>query len=317
MGNTNVKLIIDPSDAFLRAKVQETFQEWGFKRTAVRELSEWQFIPKAPSLFGEKLMTHLNLTGKGDIKKFADLISLRKMQEAFSGDWYGNGLIITASTSVGVSKIEKLVTSSGGLVVKKEKSPARKKELLSGLNLSYEVRNAVDDYSGEDYDLMLSFVGAVSKLSKEEQGELTVQDAYSYFPPIPGSVLPWEFLNSLMNGNTTKSIDQFKRTIKNTHILVPLVFVTKKMQLLYRIRLSMEDGIRGDKNIATAMGEKPSWEITNLMRTARNIPIRNAELIAITSSKLESDLKGGSTTDGETEFIISLTKIGMLLGNQS
>ena len=97
---------------------------------------------------------------------------------------------------------------------------------------------------------------------------------------------------------------------------VPLVFITKKMQLLYRLRLSMEDGIKGDKNIAIAMGEKPGWDITNLMKTARRLPLSNVENIAIISNRLESDLKGGSHADVETEFIIALTKIGMLLGNR-
>ena len=317
MSNENkVILIIDSSEAFLRSKVQDVFVSWGFVRSNVKELTEWQFIPKAPTLFGERMMTHLDLTGKGAIKKFAELISLRKMQDAFKGDWYGNGLIITASTSVGLSKVEKLVVSSGGRVIKKEKSVARKKEMLSGLNVSLEVKNAVDGYAGEDYDLMLSFVNAVSKLTIEEQRAITPEIAFSYFPPIPGSVPPWDYLNVLLNGNTSSSIELFKRTIKNTHILVPLVFITKKMQLLYRLRLSMEDGIKGDKNIAIAMGEKPGWDITNLMKTARRLPLSNVENIAIISNRLESDLKGGSHADVETEFIIVLTKIGMLLGNR-
>lgn len=235
-------LIIDPSEAFLRSKTQEIFNEWGFKRTNVKEITEWQFIPKAPSLFGDLLMTHLDLTGKGTLKTFADLISQRKMQEAFKDDWYGNGVIITATTAQGTKKIEKLITDSGGFIVKKEKAGNRKKEMFSTLNLSQEVKSAVDSYVGEDYDLMLSFTNEVGKLTKEEQRKMTPELAFSYFPPVPGSVLPWDYLNALMNGKTSDSIDLFNRTLKNTHILVCLVFLTKKMQLMYRVKSAMNMG---------------------------------------------------------------------------
>ena len=316
MENKNIYLIIDPSPAFLRSKVQDIFQLWGFARTNVKELTEWSQIPSTPSLFGDLLMTHLDLTSKNSIKKFADLISQRKMQNFFSGNWFGNGVIITCLTSVGTKKIEKLVTASGGRVIKKEKSANRKKELLSLLNLSSSIKTAIDDFVGEDYDLMLSFVNAISKESKAKQKELSLVDAFSYFPPVPGSVPPWDYLNALINGSTTNSISLFERTLKNTVILIPLVFITKKMQSIYRIRMALAEGLTRDKEIAEAIGESPSWEITNNLKVAKRISILNAERIALISTELESDLKGGSNVNAKTEFIVAITKIGMLLGNQ-
>lgn len=311
-----VCLIIDPSEAFLRSKTQEIFTEWGFKRTNVKELSEWQFLPKAPSLFGDLIMAHLDLTKKGTLKTFADLISQRKMQESFQGDWFGNGVIITATTAQGTKKLEKLVTDSGGFIIKKEKSGNRKKEMFSNLSVSQEVKSAVDFYVGEDYDLMISFANEVSKLPKDEQQRMTPELAFSYFPPIPGSVLPWEYLNALMNGKTGESITLFNRTLKNTHVLVCLVFITKKMQLMYRVKSAMELGINNDKQIAEAIGEKAGFELTSIARTARRVPIGRVEQIALITNKLESDIKGGSHVDPTDLFLVALTKIGVLMGNR-
>lgn len=315
--NNKVCLIIDPSEAFLRSKTQEIFTEWGFKRTNVKELNEWQFIPKAPSLFGDLLMTHLDLTGKGTLKAFADLISQRKMQESFKNDeWYGNGVIITATTAQGTKKIEKLVSDSGGFIIKKEKSGNRKREMFSTLNLSSEVKTAIDSYVGEDYDLMLSFTNEVGKLSKDEQRKMTPEMAFSYIPPTPGSVLPWDYINALMNGNTNESIQLFNRTLNNTHILVCLVFLTKKMQLMYRVKSAMILGFNSDKQIAEAIGEKASWELSSVVRVARRISIDKVEQIALITNKLESDIKGGSQVDPTSLFLVALTKIGILMGNR-
>lgn len=308
-------LIIDPSDAFLRSKTQDIYTEWGFKRANVKELTEWQFIPTAPSMFGDRMMTHLDLTGKGDMKKFVDFFTDRKFMKNFEDKWWGNGTIITATTAQGAKKIENLVNKAGGVVIKKEKSNVRKRELLSSLSLRVDVKNAVTEFVGEDYDLMLSFVNEVSKLDKNEQKALTIEQAFSYFPPTPGSVLPWEYLNALIDGDTGKSVELFTRTVINTHVLVCLVFITKKMQLLYRVRVSMEDGLKTDKQIAAATGEKAGWELSNMVRLAKRVSLKNAERIAFLTNKLESDIKGGSQVNPNTLFLATLTQVGMLLGN--
>lgn len=308
-----IVLIIDTSLAFLRDKTREIYADWGFKREDVKELTEWEFIPKTPSLFGDIQMTHLDLSAANDLKNFAALISDKKTKESFVDNWYGNGVIITAVNAKGTKKIEKLVLDSGGVIFKKEKSDTRKKEMFNKLALSNEVKIAVNSYVGEDYDLMISFTNEISKLSKEEQQALSVEAAFSFFPPIPGSVPPWDFMNALMNSNLPESISLFYRTIQHTHVLVCMLFLQKKMSLLYRVRLAMDDGYYDSKSIANAMNENNGPELWNVLKLAKKITSKDAERIALLTDNLESDLKGGSAVDSNSEFIFVLTQIGMIL----
>lgn len=312
-----VILIIDSSEAFLSTKVKEIYKSWGFTRETVTEKTQWQFVSSAPSLFGEVLMTHLDLTDKKNLKEFADFISERKNLEAFKGDWYGNGVIITATSPQGTKKIEKLVISSGGTVLKKEKSEKRKSEMFAQLKLNNEVKEAVDSYVGEDYDLMLSFFNEVNELPADQQRSITVERAFSYFPPIPGSVPPWNYLNELLNGHTNEAISLFERTIINTHILVTLVFLTKKMSLLYRVKMAQVDGARSANEVSNSIGERNGPEIWSITKVAQRVTPENAERIAKIVVKLESDLKGGSGVDPNTSFKVALSKIGLLLGNRN
>ncbi len=310
---SNLVLIIDSSVAFLRSKTKEIYQEWGFTRDRVKEKSEWQFTQSAPSLFGDTLMSHLDLTDKKNLKTFADLISQRKTMEAFTGEWYGNGLIITATNAQGTKKIENLVKKSGGRVIAKAKAKPRKTELLKTVSLSTQAKFAVDQFVGEDYELLLSFVDSVKELPVEKQRSLSPEEALTYFPPTPGSVLPWEFLTALTNGNTAQAISLFDRTIVNSHILVPMTLLNSKMQKLFRVKIAMAEGYTTPAQIAKATGEKAGFELTTLVSLARKVTPIGAERIAKIVTQLESDLKGGSQADGVDLFHIALTQIGSLI----
>lgn len=316
MTKSKVCLIIDPSTAYLRSKTEDIYHEWGFTRSTVKQMTEWKFIPKNPSLFGELIMTHLDLTNKANLKLFVESISQRKTLEAFKGEWFGNGTIITVNTAVGTKKIEKLVLDSGGTVFKNEKSNKRKDELFNELAISNEVRTAVNYHVGEDYELMLSFTNEVSKLTKEEQRAITVQDSIKYFPPVPGSVPPWDYLNALMNGKTQESLSLFRRTILNTHVLVALVFLNKKMTMLYRVKMAQAQGL-SDNAIGKAIGETNGWELKSVINVAKRVNANNASIIANIVAQLESDIKGGSAVDPTVLFEVAITKIGILLSNRN
>lgn len=312
----NICMIIDNSEAYLRTKSEEIFKEWGFDRNSVKEISNWKDTPASMSLFDERLMTILNLSNKNDLKSFSDLITNKKTKERFDNKQYwGNGLIIITTHATGIKKIEENIKKNNGSVFKKEKANKRKDELLSELSIPVDTKKFVANYAGEDYDLLLSFYNEINKLPKNEQKNISIEKAYSFFPPILGSVLPWEFLNELMNGHTGESINTFRRTIKNTHILVPMVFLQKKMALLLRYRYAMIDKIPNNK-IAEAIGEKNGPEIWSISKVAQRITPATAEQIALITTKLESDLKGGSSVDSNQQFISTLAQIGLLLNNK-
>lgn len=189
--------------------------------------------------------------------------------------------------------------------------------MLRELNLNSEVKSSISNYIGEDYDLMLAFYNEVREMKKEDQKKLKLDEAFSLIPPSPGSVLPWEYLNYLIEGNTTESISMFERTVEKTHCLVPLTFLNRKMSTLYRVRMAMEDGYNTPSSIQKALGEKNIYEIKSLVPIAKRLSIKDVELIGEFTSQLESGIKGGSKIEDNILFRTTLVKIGILLGNKS
>lgn len=309
-------LIIDGEPAFLRTKVEETYKSWGFARKNVHESNVWAGQTSGLSLFGERTITHLNLEDKKDMKNFVSIITSKDYKNVFSNEfWIGNGVIITCSTSQGAKKIQDLVEKFGGKVFKKESVDNRKNELLDTLNLNNDAKKLVDYFVGEDYSLLLSFNNEMSKLSKEEQYNISSDKILTYFPPTPGSIPPWSFITPLMEGQTTEAENQFSRIIKNTHILVPMLFLQRNISLLLRIAISRLDIPNSPKQLALSIGEKPYgafWGAYNLAKrtSVRNVVLANKEVI-----KLENDIKGNSSVVPEIEFKATIAKLGLLLNH--
>lgn len=316
MQSSKLAMIVDGEPSFLGNKVYEIFKSWGFDRDKVKERTTWTGAEKGTSLFGEKLMLHLNLQDKKDMKDFVKLISDKKLNEDFNkDDWYGNGLIITCSTIQGAKKIKDLVDKSSGKFYKKETSSNRKQELLKQLSLSNETEKMIDYFVGEDYQMLLSFVNEIKKLPIEEQRKISPQKALTYFPPIPGSTLPWEFMKPLFDGNTEDSIKKFDRTIKNSHILVPLVFLQRQVSMLLRVAVARIEIPNNPKKLATEIGEKPYGAFWGVYNTARRTSLSNVKYSALAVLKLENDIKGNSHVDPENEFKATLATLGLLLNH--
>ena len=311
-----VCLIIDSSEAFLRTKTQEIYESWGFKREHIREITQWTMPAQGQSLFGSIDMTVLNLTNKNDLKQFVALFSDKNTKKLFDTPaWIGYGLIITSSTAVGTKKIENLIKKYSGVVIKKEKSQARKNELLNSLSVSTSVKNAVNQYVGEDYDLMLSFVNSVSKLPVKEQKGITLEQAFGYFPPTPGSVPPWDFITPLLAGDTVKTVKLFKRTVKNTHVLVCMTFLRRNIELAYKLCLARLDGYSNDSQIATAIDEKNGPAVWNASKLARKLNPNKANKILMIMNETDNALKGGSSINPNSVFEFSLLRICSIINS--
>lgn len=313
---TNLSLIIDGESSFLQDKVAEIYKNWGYPRHNVYERTEWTGPQRGKSLFGDKTMIHLNLEDKNDMKKFVNLLSNKKSKSEFQEeDWFGNGLIITCSTAQGAKKIQDLVKKSKGTIVKKQKPEERKAELLKDLSLPSESIKLVDYHVGEDYQMLISFVNEMKKLTKDEQMKIGPDKVLTYFSPTPGSVLPWKFMNPLLDGNTIEAINQFKLTIKNTHILVPMLFLQRQISLLLKISISRIDIPNNPKHLAETIGEKPYggfWPVYNVAKRTRIVNVEKAAMIV---NQLENDIKGMGKVNPENEFIATLAQLGLLLNH--
>lgn len=304
MGNKIIFIMAD-SEAYLRDEVIRISTEWKFTSSNVKSVEEWNpaLVRGSLSLFGEVSMVHLDLSNKLKLKKFADLISDKKQKQMFDGkDWFGPGLIITSIHAQGAKKVENLVTKSGGKVIKKAKPAEMKKNLFKRVSLHRESQQFLDNYAGEDYQILIPILNELERLPKEEQSAMTINDLVVRLPSKPGSVLPWEFVNPMLEGKTAEAIESYRRAIEGSHILVTMQLARAKLQLLYRLKLLQLSGITDSKQQAAILGERSGPNIWITAKTARNIKLSTAEYLAKLALETEANLKGYSSANVDIIF---------------
>lgn len=297
--------IMSDSEAYLRDEVIRIYTKWGFKSSNVKSVEDWNpaLVRGSTSLFGEVSMIHLDLSDKNKLKKFADLISDKKQKQLFEGEnWFGPGLIITSTHARGSKKVENLVTKSGGTIGKKAKPAEMKKLLFKRISLNKDSKEFLDNYVGEDFQLLIPIVNQIEKMSKTEQESLTIEDLIVRLPTKPGSVLPWEFVNPMLEGNAEKALDLYSRSVEGSHVLVTMQLARKKLQLLYRLKLLSIAGVWNSKEQAAALGEKNSPNIWITAGVAKKLSVSTCEYLAKLALETEANLKGHSNADPDLIF---------------
>lgn len=301
---SKIEFIMSDSEAFLRDEVLRISQEWGFNKSSIKTIEEWNpaLVRGATSLFGDVSMIHLDLNDKNKLKKFADLISDKKTKDMFSENWSGPGLIITSTHAVGTKKIETLVTSSGGKVQKKGKPAEMKKLLFKRVQLSKDAKDFLDAYSGEDYQILIGVINEIEKLDEDTQKNMKIEDLVVRLPGKPGALPPWEFINPMLEGNASKAIDLYKRSVEGSHVLVTMKLARTKLQLLYRIKILQISGVFKSEEQAKILNERNGPNIWNLSKVAQKIDVSTTEYLAKVALKAEADLKGHSNADPDILF---------------
>ena len=299
--NNKLVLIIEESIAVSRDAVLEYVDKWGSREHFV-EMEEWAFGNKyvSNSLFGDGYIIHLDLSEKDNMRKFIKLLDDKKTKDKFTGNWYGEGMIITVSTAQGISKIEKLVTAAKGTVVKKLTPEQAIAKLLKDMYFSQEIKEAIKSHVGDDYEMVTSLRNEMKKVQKDVQEGMSLEEVFIKIPQKPGSVKPWEFINPLMEGNLRETIDSFYRTIENTHVLVLMLFVKRKIDLLYRVSTALIGAnpyVKSEK-IAAELGCKNGPELWHILKSAKKIPFSAAQHLAEIAIEGENSIKGGRTAFG-------------------
>ena len=297
--------IMSDSESYLRDETIKLYTEWGFVSSNVKSVEDWDpaLVRGSISLFGDVSMIHLDLSDKTKLKKFADLVSAKATKKNFEGDnWFGPGLIITSTHAQGAKRVENLVVKSGGKVVKKAKPAEMKKKLLKRISLNKESQKFLDEYAGEDWQILIPIVNQVEKMNESEQAQLTIEDLIVRLPTKPGSVLPWEFINPMLEGKTKEAIDLYSRSMEGSHVLVAMQLSRKKLQLLYRLKLLLISGIWNSKEQAPIVGEKNGPNIWITSGVAKNLKVSTCEYLAKLALETEANLKGHSNADPDLIF---------------
>ena len=293
------------SEAYLRDEVLRISKDWNFTISNVKTVEEWDptLARGAVSLFGDISMVHLDLSDKNKLKKFVDLISDKKNKSQFENEnWFGHGLIITSIHAQGTKKIENLVTKTGGKVVKKAKPEEMKKKLLARIHISKDLKDFLNNYAGEDYQILISIVNQLENMDKKEQLSMTIDDLIVRLPSKPGAVLPWEFINYMLEGNANEAISLYQRSMEGSHVLVTMQLARKKLQMLYRLKLLDMSDIWNSKEQAAILGERNGPNIWNTAKVAKKISLPTAEYLAKLALETEANLKGYSSANSNLIF---------------
>lgn len=296
--------VMSDSEAFLRDEVLRISQEWGYNKSNITNVEEWNptLASGAVSLFGDVSITHLDLSDNNKLKAFVKLMTDKKTKHMFEDNWYGEGLIITSTYARGTKRIEDAVKKLGGNIQKKAKPAEMKKTLMSRVSLNKDTREFLNAYAGDDYQILIGIVNQISELTKDEQKKLTVDEVIVRLPSKPGSLPPWEFVNPMMEGNAKKAIELYERSVEGSHVLVTMQLSRKKLQLLYRLKLLQMAGMYKSQDQAKVVGERNGPNIWITAKVAQKLDVATTEYLAKLALHTEAGLKGHSNADPHLLF---------------
>lgn len=297
--------IMADSEAYLRDEVLRISKEWGFSKSNVKTVEDWNpaISRSSVSLFGELSMNHLDLSDGNKLKAFVSFLDDKKYKDYLSEEkWYGEALIITSTHARGTKKIETLVEKSGGKVQKKATPEEMKKILLSRLSLSNENLEFLSAYVGNDYQILVGIVNDLEKLDEEKQKNIGLEELAVRLPSKPGSLPPWEFINPMLEGNAEQAVKLYERSAEGSHVLVTMKLARTKLQLLYRLKLIQLSGVWKSQEQAKIIGERNGPNIWIPAKVAQKLDVSTVEYLAKLALKTEADLKGYSRVDPDTVF---------------
>lgn len=306
--------IMNDSESFLRDKVLSVAEEWGFTPSDIRHTEVWNAAQASSplSLFGTAKMTHLDLTDKKKLKAFVNAIDNSKKTGDFNNEnWFGVGLIITTLHAQGVKKIENLIKANGGTTIKKEKPDAMRKKLLDEVSLSKRTREQVEDYVGNDYEMLISPLNEIKKLDKTAQQELSFEDFVVMLPTRPGAIPPWEFVTPMLEGRINEAIDLYDRILSGSHVLQTMWHAKSKVDMMYRLKMLTVNGVKGTKKQAEVLGERDSPVLYYTGKPAQRLSAEVVEYIAALTYKVEEDIKGGLNVNSDLHFRSYIAKVAV------
>lgn len=305
MSKGKLLFIMSDSEVFLRDEVLRISKEWGFSKSNVKTVEDWNpaLVRNSVSLFGDVSMVHLDLADGNKLKNFVTLLDDKKNKELFTGEnWYGAGLIVTSTHAKGTKKIETLVEKSGGKINKKAKPEEMKKMLLSRISLPRDLKEFLSSYVGDDYQILIGIANQLEKLDEKTQKEMTIEDLIVRLPGKPGSLPPWEFINPMLEGNAKEAVELYERAVEGSHVLVTMQLARKKLQMLHRLKILSKAGIWKSQEQAEVLGERNGPNVWITAKVAQKLDSSTTEYLAKLSLATEASLKGYSNADPQIIF---------------
>lgn len=303
----NLIFVVDSNIPYLDSVVSDYTKKWGYDVSSRIDTSVWSdSLVNQNNLFGTKNIVHLNLRDSKDLKVFSE--DIKKNPQEFTGDWFGNGLIITAKDARSIKKIEDVISNCNGIVVKKRKPKEVVADLLKDLSVSNNIKTELTNFAGDEYDLILGVVKYLKNLPVEEQKNISLEQVLLRIPFPPGQVPPWEFVNPLFEGNLKSAIDKLERSMTKTHALLPLSMLSKEIDKLYKYVILNTLKVK-DTDKLKPMGLNNQYGLISVKKIKTKLSIETVEYLVNLVHLADSDYKNGRVYNSNVYMRSLLTKI--------
>lgn len=305
-------IITDKSKSYRDFQKDFLLKKWGKNDVEYREVSSLSEVGES-TIFGDAPLSLMSLDETTQVKTL--LANVQKIPTDILKKKFDSGFIILSSLARNsTKKLEQFITDVGGEVIaakgnSRDKSNISSK-LLSSLSLPKNVKNFMEEYSGDDYDTLISLIRSVSEIPEKQQSRLTIDDIIIRMPQAPGSIPPWEIEKPLMSGDLNETINLYRRIINHSHYLVVLSILKNKILLAYRISALFE-----------IYGKMDTAKVSAYLNVANNYPLKLAvgtvkdlgpdalEKLLIVLLETEAQVKGGSSADSNVVVEIGLARM--------
>lgn len=289
-----LSLIIDDSEIFLDKQAKEIEKDWGYNSSDCKILTQWYRGAASQKTFFNDMYVKLDLTNKEDMKSFVKLINERKKNNLFQDNWFGNGVVIIAKTKQGAKKIIDLVIEFNGKTYIKKDNEENKQLLLNKINLPEYLKSFISDYVGDEYDMIYSIIDSINSMSNEERQSITIDNIVTYLPYKKGSIPPWNFTNSIFDGDINKTLNELDRVIENTHPYVLMSLLKNSVKNMYNYRAATLAGCRTRKEKANYVNLSNPYSFIGPEKVRNDISLEVCEHLVDLMYKAECDMKGDS-----------------------
>lgn len=304
------------SSAYIDFMSRTVLTQWTGSENPETIRSETLKDTKAGSatLFGDVPVAVVNLERVDDIRAAKEFLKRHKdsMDEAFP-----SGLLMTSmANKSSVASLGKVVSDMGGSSLMTHKDTNTVAEnMLDSVRIPRQVRGYFLDYVGEDYQMLIPVVANLRGMSPEEQKNVDMEQAQTWFASTPGTIAPWSVDNAVFSGDIQKALKSVARV--NKDILVSYLLNAKAEKLLTLTTLLDEASRKGQRisvmEMAETMGEKNVWALKPLMPLARKMTVADAAELAQVASEYESKMKGGSSVRPRLTLMAMVSEMGEIV----
>lgn len=303
-------LVIDKAITYVEYERDKVLKSWDV--TSYEREKNLSNVGEA-TIFGPADTSVLHLTDINSVKKTVDdlqrIIDNDEAEKKFS-----SGLVITTIVARNsTKKLEKLVSDLGGkVIVAKENSKDKtnvSEKILNDLNLQYDVRKFLVDYSADDYDSIINVVRNISSIPFDKQRFVSIEDVVMRMPQPPGSIPPWEIEKPIMAGDANKTIELFRRINYHSHYLVVLSVLKNKFLTSWRISGLLATGNYSLASAAEALGVANNYPFKLAYNTAKSLGVETLTFCVKILADTEMKVKGGSSADSIIHMELALVQI--------